>query len=67
MKAVRVREVGSPETMRLEEIADYQPKLGELFVRMKAVDVNQLETYIRSGVYGTLPQGGAYVKIVLIP
>ncbi len=55
MKAVRVREFGPPEVMRLEEIGELQPKPGEVVVRIKAVGVNPLETYIRSGIYGTLP------------
>ncbi len=55
MKAIRVREFGLPEVMRLEEVADLQPNPGEVVVRVKAVGVNPLETYIRSGAYGSLP------------
>ena len=44
-----------------------QSKPGELLVRMKAVDVNPLETYMRRGVYNTKFLGGVYGKILLTP
>ena len=44
-----------------------QSKPGELLVRMKAVDVNPLETYMRCGVYNTKFLGGVYGKILLTP
>jgi NADPH:quinone reductase len=55
MKAVRVKEFGPPEVMQLEEMADLKPGAGEVLVRIKAVGVNPVEAYIRSGTYGTLP------------
>ena len=55
MKAVRVREFGPPEVMKLEEMADLKPEAGEVLVRVKAVGVNPVEVYIRSGTYGNLP------------
>jgi NADPH:quinone reductase len=55
MRAVRVGEFGPPEVMKLEEMADLQPGAGEVLVRIKAVGVNPVDVYIRSGAYGTLP------------
>lgn len=55
MKAIRVSGFGPPEVLRLEELADLEPQRGEILVRIKAVGVNPLETYIRGGTYGTLP------------
>ncbi len=55
MKAVRIKEFGPPEVMKLEEIADLKPGAGEVLVRVKAVGVNPVEAYIRSGTYGMLP------------
>jgi NADPH2:quinone reductase len=52
MKAIRVREFGGPEVMKVEEIPDPKPGPGEVLVRVKAVAVNPVDTYIRSGAYG---------------
>lgn len=55
MKAILVREFGSPEVMKLEEAPD--PKLGEgqVIVKIHAVGVNPVDTYIRSGLYPSKP------------
>jgi NADPH:quinone reductase len=55
MKAVRIKKFGPPEVMKLEEMADLKPEAGEVLVQIKAVGVNPVEAYIRSGTYGTLP------------
>jgi NADPH2:quinone reductase len=56
MKAIRVHEFGEPEVMRLEEVNDPQPGATQLVVRVRAVGVNPVETYIRSGAYARTPQ-----------
>ena len=56
MKAILVRQFGGPEVLKLEELADPAPGPGELTVRVKAVGVNPVDTYIRSGNYGTAYQ-----------
>lgn len=55
MKAIRVHEFGGPEVMRLEELPDPIPGPGEVLVRLSAVGVNPVETYIRSGAYALKP------------
>ena len=55
MKAIVVREFGPPEVMKLEELADPSAGLGQVLVRVKAVGVNPVETYIRSGTYARKP------------
>jgi NADPH:quinone reductase len=55
MRAIRVQEFGGPEVMKLEEMEDLKPGLGEVLVRVKAVGVNPVDTYIRSGRYNRLP------------
>lgn len=55
MKAIRVREFGDPEVMQLEECPDLMPNTGEVVVGVKAVGVNPVETYIRSGTYAKTP------------
>lgn len=51
MKAIRVNEFGPPEVMRLEEVPDLVPGTGEVVVKVAAVGVNPVDTYIRSGMY----------------
>ncbi|HZO98837.1 MAG TPA: NADPH:quinone reductase [Terriglobia bacterium] len=55
MKAIRVREFGPPEVMKLEEVADLAPGAGQVLVRVKAAGVNPVDTYIRSGTYALKP------------
>lgn len=55
MKAIVVREFGPPEVMKLEELPDPTPSRGQLLVRVKAVGVNPVETYIRAGTYARKP------------
>ncbi|HLI34032.1 MAG TPA: NADPH:quinone reductase [Terriglobia bacterium] len=55
MKAIRVHQFGGPEVMKLEEVPDLRPGPGEVVVRVKAVGVNPVDTYIRSGAYALKP------------
>ncbi len=55
MKAIRVHQFGGPEVMVAEEAADPRPADGEVVVRVKAVGVNPVDTYIRSGLYAAKP------------
>ncbi|KAB7738498.1 NADPH:quinone reductase [Parvibaculum sedimenti] len=50
-KAIRIHQHGGPEVLQFEEIdlADLRP--GEIRVRNKAVGLNFIETYFRSGLY----------------
>ncbi|MFN7141087.1 MAG: NADPH:quinone reductase [Limisphaerales bacterium] len=55
MKAIRVHQFGAPEVMTIKEAA--LPELGanQVLIRVKAVGINPVETYIRSGAYAALP------------
>ncbi len=55
MKAIRAHEFGGPEVLHLDEVADPAAGPGELLVRVGAVGVNPVDTYVRSGVYAMLP------------
>ena len=54
MKAIRVSEFGEPKVLRLEEVPMPQPGPGQVLVRMHAIGVNPVETYIRAGTYARL-------------
>ena len=55
MKAIRVHQFGPPEVMRLETGPEPTPGPSQVLVRLRAVGVNAVDTYIRAGKYGTLP------------
>jgi NADPH2:quinone reductase len=55
MKAIRVHEFGDPEVLRFEEVPTPQPGPSQVLVRMRAIGVNPVETYIRSGSYPQKP------------
>ena len=55
MRAIRVHEFGAPEVMQIEEIPDPEAGAGEVLVKIEAAGVNPVDTYVRSGVYATLP------------
>src|SRR5215510_8804140 len=56
MKAIRVNQFGGPEVFRLEEVPTPRPGPGEVLVRIHAIGVNPVETYIRAGTYARLPK-----------
>jgi NADPH2:quinone reductase len=55
MRAIRVHEFGDPDVLRLEELPQPQPVVGEALVRVQAAGVNPAETYVRAGAYSDLP------------
>ena len=55
MKAVVQHTFGDPEVLQLEEIPDPVAGPGQVIVRVHAVGVNPVETYIRSGIYPKPP------------
>ena len=52
MKAIRVHQFGGPEVLRLEEVPDPRPGPGQVVVKLHAVGINPVDTYIRKGIYG---------------
>ena len=55
MKAIRLHEFGPPEVMQLEDVHEPRPAPGQILVRVHAVGVNPVETYIRAGTYALKP------------
>jgi NADPH2:quinone reductase len=55
MKAIRVREFGPPEVMRIEEVPDLKAGPKQVVVRVRAAGVNPADTYVRAGTYARKP------------
>lgn len=49
--AIRIHEHGGPEKMRWDQMPLPQPKAGEALVRHKAVGLNYIDIYFRTGLY----------------
>ncbi len=49
MKAAFINETGSPDIIQYGDLPDPAPQAGEVLVRVGAVAVNPIDTYIRSG------------------
>lgn len=57
MKAIRFHEHGGPEVLRYEDVADPVLRKDQVLVKVKAVALNHLDLFVRSGVPGVpLPQ-----------
>lgn len=55
MKAIVVREFGGPEVMKIEEVPPRPIGAGQILIRVRAIGVNPVDTYIRAGVYARKP------------
>lgn len=49
MKAIRVEQFGAPAVMQLTDVPAPRAGAGEVLVRLRAIGVNPVETYVRSG------------------
>jgi NADPH2:quinone reductase len=56
VKAIVVREFGDPDVMRVEDVPNPAPGPGQLLVRIRAVGVNPVDTYVRKGAYSRRPK-----------
>jgi NADPH:quinone reductase len=52
MKVIRVHNFGGPEVLKLEDVPDPTPGGGQVLIKVYAIGVNPVETYIRAGRYG---------------
>ncbi len=55
MRSIVVREFGAPEVLKVETVADPTPSASQVLVRVRAVGINPVDTYIRSGAYAVKP------------
>jgi NADPH2:quinone reductase len=49
VKAIRVNQFGGPEVLQLEEVPMPNPAASEVLIEVRAVGINPVETYLRSG------------------
>ena len=50
-KAIRIHAHGGPEVMRFEEVGRLEPGPGQVLIRQRAIGVNFIDVYYRSGLY----------------
>jgi NADPH2:quinone reductase len=50
MKAAYFTQTGPPEVIQYGDLPDPRPGRGQCLVRVAAVDVNPIDTYVRSGL-----------------
>ena len=75
MKAVKIKKAGGPEVLELEDITLRKPVRDEVIIEHKAIGLNYIDTYHRSGLYplifpsglgmeatGTIKEAGPDVK-----
>lgn len=55
MKSIRVHNFGEPSVLKLEELPDPVAGPGQAVLKIHAIGVNPVETYIRAGKYGPRP------------
>jgi NADPH2:quinone reductase len=55
MKAICVHEFGDPEVMRLEEVPEPHVGSEQVLIKVHAIGVNPVDTYIRAGAYAIKP------------
>ncbi|WP_028581264.1 NADPH:quinone reductase [Desulfogranum japonicum] len=55
MKAIQVSKFGQPEVLQYTDIDRPTPAIDEVLIKVKAIGVNPVDTYIRSGKYPVLP------------
>src|SRR3954464_10199764 len=55
MRSIVVREFGAPYVMQVETVPDLTPSASQVLVRIHALGVNPVDTYIRSGAYANKP------------
>jgi len=51
VKAIRVHKTGGPEVLQLEDITLPAPGPGEVLIRNRAIGLNFIDTYFRTGLY----------------
>ena len=51
MKAIRIKTVGGPEVLTLEDVPEPKPGPGQAVVKLEAAGLNYIDIYYRTGLY----------------
>jgi len=51
MKAIRIHDFGGPEVLRVDEIEQPEPNVGEVLIEVHAASINPVDYKIRSGAF----------------
>jgi NADPH:quinone reductase len=51
MKAIRIRETGAPDVLRLDDVPTPEPGAGQVRVKLEAAGINFIDIYMRTGQY----------------
>ena len=51
MKAIRIHEFGEADVLKYEDVPDPAAGPGQVLVKVEAIGINPVETYIRSGIH----------------
>ncbi|MDB5028922.1 MAG: qor, partial [Candidatus Eremiobacteraeota bacterium] len=51
MKAIQVDRLGGPEVLQLVDVPTPSPGPGEALVRQRAIGINYIDVYFRTGLY----------------
>ncbi|HEY9280898.1 MAG TPA: alcohol dehydrogenase catalytic domain-containing protein, partial [Eoetvoesiella sp.] len=58
IKAIRIEKNGGPEVLKLVSVTVPEPQKNEVTIRQKAVGLNFIDIYFRTGLYSSpLPHG----------
>ncbi|MDT8420735.1 MAG: NADPH:quinone reductase [Desulfuromonadales bacterium] len=55
IKSIRIHTFGGPEVIQFETVPRQQPAADQVLVKIKAVGVNPVDTYIRAGAHAVKP------------
>ena len=61
MKPVIVRQFGGPAVLRVEDVPGPKPGPSEVLVRIRAIGVNPVDTYVRTGTYARYKPALPYI------
>ena len=61
MKAVIVRQFGGLEVLRVEDVPDPKPGPSQVLVHIRAIGVNPVDTYVRTGTYARYKPALPYI------
>ena len=56
MKAIKVNSFGGPEVMQITDIPPLEPDAHQIKIKVEAIGVNPVDTYIRAGIYPIKPE-----------